>query len=298
MIRAWLRGGLSAAALLATGTAVTQEVPKKDDKEIVVTGVRDPEREINDFVQAFTPGSTLSQLSRFEWAVCPMTTGVSPAQKLVVVDRFRKVAKAAGVRIAGDGCAPNVLVIVTPDKRGLLEALFLKHPDYFTDLSKAERRALVESTEPGIAWHLKGPPQSADGMELQYDSGTGYYVNHTTRSLSRLSFASRPQFAAAIVMVENRALDGLTVNQLADYAAMRTLIRVDPTKLKNSAAPTILKILEAPMGSEIPLGLTKWDLGVLRGFYASDPNVTAASQRSEMRRRLKKELDPTGEEKK
>ncbi|MES2054560.1 MAG: hypothetical protein V4564_01355, partial [Pseudomonadota bacterium] len=293
-----LRGGLSAAALLASGTAVAQEVPQKDDKEIVVTGVRDPEREIKDFVQAFTPGSTLGQLSRFEWAVCPMATGVGPAQKLAVADRLRNVAKAAGVRIAGDGCAPNVLVIVTPDKRGLLEALFLKHPEYFVDLSKAERRALVESAEPAVAWHLKGPPRSADGKDLQYDSGPGYYVNRTTRPPSRLSFASRPQFAAAIVVVENRALDGLTTIQLADYAAMRTLIRVDSTKLAGSTAPTILKVLEAPMGSEIPLGLTKWDLGVLRGFYASNPNVTAASQRSEMRKRLKKELDPAAEEKK
>lgn len=282
------------AALLAAlpAAAAAQEAPARPDAQIVVTGTRTTDDEIADFVGAFTvapPGSR--QLSRFEWAVCPMASGLTPAQKQTVADRIRGVARAAGIRVDKPGCQVNVLVIVTPNKKALIEALERLHPDYFGEMGRAERRALAESPGPVAVWHLEGPPLNAEGRELHHDFGTGYYVNRTMQPASRLGFASRPQFAAAIAVIESSALEGLTATQLADYAAMRTLIRTEPALLDGSAAPTILKVLDAPMGSEVPLTLTHWDLGVLRALYASDPNLSAASQRSDMRKRVKRDVE-------
>jgi hypothetical protein len=124
---------------------------------------------------------------------------------------------------------------------------------------------------------------------MEMSTRDGVAVNRTFRLGSRLSAGGRPQFAAAAVVVETKALDGLTTVQLADYAAMRAFTRVDPSKLPASA-PTILSILEAPMDSEVPITLTPWDLAFLRAFYASPPNLTTAAQRGEVRRGVEREL--------
>jgi hypothetical protein len=286
-----MRIAFALLALLSPTAALAQEAqPPKQDAPIVVTGTRTTDAEVADFVDAFTVAPPLGQLARFEFAVCPLATGFAPEQKLAVADRLRAVAKAAGVPVAKPGCKPNILVIVTPDKKALIELLQRRYPDFLGDLTRSETRALAESADPAVAWHIKGAPVDRDGKEMAYDADGGFYVNRTMRPGGRIAFATHPRFASAIVVIESGSLEGLTTTQIADYAAMRTLIQTDPARLGKSSAPTILKVLRAPMGSEVPLTLTEWDLGVLRGFYAADPNLTAAAQRSAMRKGLKKDV--------
>lgn len=291
MFRKLATASLAAALAFPVAAAAQNAPPPADSQTIVVTGTRTTESEIADFVDAFTVAPVGGQLSRFEWAVCPLAVGLLPEQKRAVAERIRAVARAAGIRVAGSKCVPNVLVIVTPDRKALLAALDRLHPEYFEGLSGDERRALRDSPDRAVAWHLRGEEINADGAEIRHDGQLDINMNQTSRPATRIGFAARPQFAAAIMVVENRALDGITTTQLADYAAMRTLIRTDPRRLGKSAAPTILKALDAPMGTPVPVTLTRWDLGVLRALYASNPIVSARSQRSEMRGRLRKELD-------
>ena len=281
---------LLAAALLAPMAAAAQEAAPSDG-QIVVTGQRTSEAEIATFVDSVMPAPPGSQLGRFHWAVCPRAAGVAPAQAALVADRIRKVARAAGLEVGGADCTPNLLVIVTPNKAAFLEALRKRRPEYFDGLTRAERAALLDPGSPVAAWHVKGPTLNADGHEIAVDPGAGVQVNRTTRNATRIGFLTYPQFAAAILVIEDRALTGLTTTQLADYAAMRTLISSKPERLGSSRAPTILRIIDAPMGSEVPLTLTEWDLGILKAFYASRPTVSAAAQRSDVQRQLGNELE-------
>lgn len=289
-----LRPLLIAAALLAPVAAAAQDAPG-DNAPIVVTGERTDPDEIRSFVDALEPPTGGVQLARFHWAICPRAGGMLPEQAAMVEKRIRTIAKAADIPVAGAKCTPNLLVIVTPDKGVFLDALYKRRPEYFGDLDGRQRRALWDPANPVAAWHVKGEPLNADGQPLVWDSDAGYYVNRTTRPQSRIGFSARPHFAAAIVVIESDALDGLTTIQLADYASMRTLIASDPERLGNSRAPTILRVIDAPMGAEIPITMTSWDLGILKGFYASNPNVSAASQKSETRRRLTNNLEGRGE---
>lgn len=279
------------AAVLAL-PAVAQAQEDEDGGQIVVTGQRTAKEDVASFVDALVPvppGKV--QLSRFEWAICPRATGMLPEQAAAVEKRIRTVSRAAGIDVAGVKCTPNLLVVVTPDKLGFIAALEKRRPEYFGGMTKQQRKAITDPGNPVAAWHVDGVPVTAEGAEIPYDRGAGYYVNRTTRAPSRIGFAARPQFAAAIVVIDERALDGLTTTQLADYAAMRTLIASDPARLGGSKAPTILRVIDAPMGSEVPITLTGWDLGILKSFYSSNPTVSAAAQRSDVRRRLGNELD-------
>ena len=286
------------AALLAAAPAVAQEPPRQGEGSEIVVTATDVEVQIRDFVDALTQAPPRGQLSRFERRVCPAAIGIPAGQKQAVVSRIRRVAEAAGLKVGGPRCVPNVLLMVTSDKRAFLEALRRKHDYYFGDLTPSQVRRLVREPGPATAWQLQGPPRDSDGVEQSQGGeanlpGAEYYVNRSTRLASRVTPAARPHFQAAAVVVEARALEGLTTIQLADYAAMRAFARTDPARLPAGAPATILKVLEAPMGSEVPVTLTDWDLGFLRALYSSSDNLYAAAQRTEMRRRMAEELEGT-----
>ena len=277
------------AALLPLGvSAAAQQAqqPEPPEQEIVVTG--DVESRVRDFVGALAPVTPGSQFGRFEAEVCPSAIGMSATQKAAIEKRLRVVAKGAGIPVGKAGCSPNAIVIVAKEKGAFLQQLMRARPEYFGALTPPELRRLSRSPGPTAAWQLqykvdaRGVPIPTDSLEA--------HVNKTTHNPSRITAAGRPVFEAAALIVEQGALDGLSTTQLADYAAMRLLAKTDPQRLAGSAAPTILKVIDAPMGSEIPLTLTEWDLSFLRGLYASPDNVQAAAQRSSISGQIAKDL--------
>jgi hypothetical protein len=278
--------------------AAAQEAPGGADQEIVVTGEA-LEKRIRDFVGALTQAPPRGQLSRFEWEACPIAIGLAEPQKAAVVRRMRQVADAAKIPLGGTGCRPNVLVAVARDKKAFIEALSRTVPRVFTDMSRSERRRILAEPH-ASAWQGEGPPLDADGRALEQvrlvDSKTGavtadpVYMNRTIRPGTRITAPSRVHFSLAVVVVESGALDGLTTTQLADYAAMRAFAKTDPAKLPPSPPPTILTVLDVPMGGSVPITLTEWDLGFLRGLYESQANLYGASQRSEIRKHLESSL--------
>lgn len=274
---------LLAASSFAT-SAIAQPAPTaappSADEPIVVTGEKNEQKAVSDFVHALTPTLWQGQISRFEHSVCPGVVGLAPHQRDAVEQRMRLIAKAAGVVVDGAKCSPNVVLIVTSNKKLFMEELRRHHGEYFGDMTRERIHALEVEPGPAAAWQLRGPPINAAGQDVRWDATMGAYVNNTIESSSRLNDAVRPQFDAAVVVVERRALTGLTVTQLADYAAIRALTGADPAKLANSGAPSILHVLEVPEGGETPITMTKWDLAFLKGFYDVRRNLHTSAQRS------------------
>lgn len=56
--------------------------------------------------------------------VCPRVTGLSREQGEFVLVRISEIARAAGARLAGEECHPNLLVFVTAKPKPLLRAMF------------------------------------------------------------------------------------------------------------------------------------------------------------------------------
>lgn len=275
---------ICAAACAAAMPALAQDTPGND---VTVTGTLDREQEVRDFVRALTPGPANGQLARFEDAICPGVFGLSGAPKEAVVARMRRVSEAAGLRLGGADCRPNVLLMVTRDKRALIQALVRSHPHFFDEEANSPRRILEE---PGTAaaWHATAE-LNADGRALPVQGG--FRVNQTTRNPGRIAEATRPAFFAAAVVVEQRALAGLSINQLADYALMRALARTDPHRLPQGSQRSILSVLDASPDAEVPTTLTRWDMGFLRGLYASQANLRTSQQRGQIQRQVGSDLD-------
>jgi hypothetical protein len=189
-------------------------------------------------------------------------------------------------------CRANVVVMVTLDKRRLIEQLARRFPAYLGELSSRQVASLAQSAEPTALWHLDGLVD-ADGRELD-GTGGNVVVQRTTHRGSRITDQAHREFTGSVLIVEARALTGLSTIQLADYAAMRTFTGADPARLPNRGLPTILTMIEAPMDSAVPLTLTSWDLAFLQSFYASDVNIHAPGQRGEIQAGMRRALGQEG----
>ena len=283
----------SFAFVLGCGAAAQPEPRPSEQAPIIVRGQRDRDTEIRELIDSLPHVSADGHLSRFEHKACPAVLGVTPAQRLAMEQRMHAVAAAAGVPIGNDHCRPNIVVFVTSDKRQLIEQLARRFPYYLGELSDRRIAELARSPEPAALWHLNGLVD-AEGRELR-GHGLNVPVLRTTRAASRITDETHQEFVGSVLVVEMRAVLGLTPTQLADYAAMRTFTGADPARLPARDPATILTVLDAPVGSEVPITLTHWDLAFLRSFYASDVNVHAPEQRGEIRAGMGRELARTGD---
>jgi len=302
------RLSLLTAALIGfgAGSAVAQDMPSSDQAPITVEGRRNRDENIRALVNSLPPAPVNGHVRRFEQAICPRVAGLPAAQRDAVIRRMRAIGGAAGVAIGSGNCRPNVLVLVTSDRRRLIEQLDLAFPNLFGGLSNREMTRLAASSEPAALWYLttlvdadgreRGSGARGDPAEAEDPHRPVKEVfQRTTQPQSRIADLAHPDFYTTILVIEARALAGLSTTQLADYAAVRTLTGADPSRLGDAHVSTILNVLDAPMGSEIPVTLTNWDLAFLRSLYASDASRYAPGQRREIRAAMSRQLAPTAE---
>jgi hypothetical protein len=286
-----IRGCAFGAALALAAPAFAQaKAEAEETPEIVVEGVRDRDQQITDFIGALTKAPVGGQISRFEQKACPAALGLAAAQNKVVADRMRTVAKAAGIPLGDEKCAPNVFVVVAQDKEAVLKDLRSKYADPLGDRGKIYNKA-----SPATTWFIEGRLDSngvAAGVKQDTgDGASGYYTVEVPEGSSRLRAVSRPHFLAAVMVVEPAAIAGLTTTQLADHAAMRLFARTDPDRVAKTSAPTILTVLDAPEGSDVPITMTQWDFSFLKALYGSSEGTYASRQRGEMQKIVKKDLE-------
>jgi hypothetical protein len=228
---------------------------------------------------AAAPASTGDVPTRFTIPACPAVFGLAPQQAAFVVQRMRQVAATAGVPLANPPCDPNAIVIVTSNKQALLRGLEQRHADYFpVEWSKSRVHAVEQDPDPAIAWRFEGL-LTPDGLRIAettdpslldpVDPGALFRATApTTLPASRLRPAERHDVMTSILVVQANALRGLTTTQFADYAALRTFAGMDPRQVALPPSDTIIKVLDAPMGTSVPESITAADLNYLRGYYS------------------------------
>jgi hypothetical protein len=273
--------------------AATLQAPAPSEQDIIIRGVRPSEHQLRDFVRALTDVPSFAQIGRFHSRVCPVAIGLAEVQNARIVERMRQVATAAKIPLAPTKCTPNSFLIVAPDKTAAIRELNRRFPIYFSAMSDREIRKLADAPEPAAAWQVMGL-LTADGLEAAKSVGSDSYTVRAANTPSRIKAASKPTFKASVLVIDIKSAAGLTVTQLADYAAMRTFANLDPTRLAKVGVPSILAVLGAPDDKPLPVTLTYWDLGFLKSLYATDNSYLASYQRGDMERIVKKETAQAG----
>jgi hypothetical protein len=189
--------------------------------------------------------------------VCPLVTGLPREQGVFVFWRLSEIARAAGARVGGEECHPNLFIFVTDHPKELLRTM--KSRRFLVIFGTATPSHVDQFiNEPGAVkvWH----------NTLQGSIGTGP-VN---------------------VVVDRTRLHGVSERQLADYLGMVILAEFK-SRAHLGDAQTILKLFDGPPQAA-PEGLSAWDQEFLKILY--HPQWSLANPRANIARRMVGELLP------
>lgn len=207
-------------------------------------------------------------LARIEGRLCPGVSGIRTDAALQIVDRIREDAQRIGIELADpDSCEPNMLVFFVDDTGQTLDTLMEKRPSLFGTFSAAERRKLKSDTGSARAWS-QVVTRSRDGMKID-DPDNLVQVPRTSMwgAHSKIYVPVRREILTSVVLFDNQDILGKTINQLADYAAMRSFAN-DFTAYKQDRG-SILTLFDGSGPSE----LTETDMVFLKTLYSGIPNM-------------------------
>jgi hypothetical protein len=212
-------------------------------------------------------------LARFQDAVCPGIIGVQRDSAEAMVGLIRQNAADLGLRLGDpDTCEPNLLVAVLDDPGAYLGDLRKRRPYLFEGMAKGELQALFATPGPAHTW-TRVLTYSRDGLPVyQTDSLTDPPWTTMMAAHSLIYVPTRRDIITSMVLIDKKAVQGMSVAQVADYATMRGLSGHQGERLE-APGNTILGLFGA---SARPAGLTRSDKIFLQTLYSTMPNDPAA----------------------
>jgi len=280
----------SASAQITTDDLVKMRAGTPDD-EIVVTGKALPEpEEVKKQAKSITKMDDFftAPLAQLQEKVCPGVMGLPADIAGIIVDRIRWNAERVGLKPAKEGkCQPNILIAFVLNGQTEVKALANSRPWVFRDVPDPDVKEMLADAGPVHAWSST-QTKTRDGMPVaKSESMFDPPVVQTTISDSRIFFATRLDIAQSVVVIDIKAINGMSVVQLADYATMRAFARTRPVGADSSAS-TILALFDK--SAPAPRELTTFDLGYLSAIYASQGNLPASAKIGAIPKEIKKQL--------
>ncbi|MES2095759.1 MAG: hypothetical protein V4459_03295 [Pseudomonadota bacterium] len=282
---------LAGALALAPVAAQAQTAP--DQTDIIVTGRPEADRKAAEkFVWAISVRSD-NQLARFHQPVCPVVIGMPKPYSTTIEDRIRATAVAAGVAVAKKArCSPNLIVVIAESGSALVADIRKNRPGWLEGVASADIDALI-APGPTRAWSvtsLRNEDGRGLGVPPPGSGATGDPLGDKpmlrVMTASIIKQPTRQDMEASFVVIDQAATLGLTLRQIADYAAMRGLARTRPPGEKSDIG-TILAVFD-PSAANRPREMTSADTAYLAALYKSPGTEAAVNERARIARRISK----------
>src|SRR5690606_35242162 len=136
-----------------------------------------------------------------------------------MVGRIRANLEAFGRRLApASDCKPNLVVAFVQSGQDFVDALERENGWLFAEMSRAAREAVLAETGPARVL-LRVRARSRDGMPIaRRENLTDLPQTEMWMAHSKIYTATRNDIFSALVLFDRDAVDGRTIEQLADYA--------------------------------------------------------------------------------
>ena len=282
-----LAGTLASSAALSSQPRPPVSAP---EEPIVVTGERLTREQARERAVAFVRGTGVAAgdrpVARWVDPVCMNVIGVSPDHARIVRARIERIARAAGVPIAGGNCQNNFAVIFATDANSVVRDVERRAPRRLSEVTGDDRARLLDSAMP-IRWWYSTQPRSRHGVRQSTNSPAWTAGMPTTDGAGTNSAPSGGgsvlpdnvpnlyQYNSSIISTQAvRALVSasvvIDVNQMrmpleavAAYVAMVGFAEIRQNDFTSTAS--ILGMFEdEPSAAR---ALTDWDLAFLRVLY-------------------------------
>lgn len=257
---------LSILALsIAPAPAAAQDTTKQERDEIIVQAERDRAKAARELAKDVTRSLKIrTPLERFRDPICPYVIGAEPQAAYAIESRIKANAEQAGLTVGGKDCRKNMLIAFVADARQELKTLLTQKRRSFGNLTRFERKRLERESGPTRAWHVVIPGDADGNSLLTAEDGTPVSVsNHA----SRISTRYTRLIESSVVLIELSAANGMTLEQIADFATMRGLMPVVEIGGEAHSTNTILSLFDG----EFPVpGLTSFDRAYLKAYNSDN----------------------------
>jgi hypothetical protein len=270
-----------------------------ESQEVVVTGTAETRQAIAHYVDGVT-AEYQGQLATLRQPICPEAIGLPEAYNRVIEARLRQVGAQIGLQGAVGDCDINLIVMVADSSGTLLERLRKVRPQVFLGVEWSELSEILRSNAPVRTWQSI-EPRGADGSALDNVSfidlgngpryvGNSFVLRGPSSISSRITSPVRQDLVSSFIVFDIDAIDGLTLTQVADYAAMRLFARTrTPAHFPGAS---ILKMFNRASGETAVSELTRWDIAYLRALYGTSNSRAANLQKAAIRGALERALEP------
>ena len=265
---------------------------------VTVDGLRQKDADVErHFSQSVLEPSGVDdrQYALWKQKLCVHVSGLDPAMSALVEQRITQVAARAGAPFdTSNLCHPNALIYFTSHPQALLDAIAKKQPEriYSHNLNRAT------ITQPAQSWYMT-LGRNQDG-EVGIDAECGYrglpdppFCGSPGPSLdTRLQTGLSPELGSATVLVDIKAVEGISLGTLADYLAMKVLIPLPPNDLCKPA-PSIVNLMVKDCDGRTD-SLSDLDIALLYGLYHSADDRLDQLQRQRLVENMRKALENPG----
>ena len=302
---AWELAVLTALSLIAGGAKADSPLLKQAEQApltkpaLPLVTVRAQREALDRRVQAFVSSSIREpfegSLARWNGPICPVVVGLSQGEDQLVRAGLAEIAMAAGAQVADQPCQANFAVIMVAEPAAVLKAWYKRDWHLFGDATESRINEWVKTPRAARVWYniknesASGVPYAivptgllgplAPGMSIPFDNSA---------EASHIVFNSVRAFSSVIVVIDSDRAKGISLDKLADYAAMVGLVEIQ-LDADFGEAPTILRLFSASEWAN-PTGLSHWDSAVLKALYTT--SQATKLQRSEIAQRMLRELTP------
>lgn len=254
--------------------------PQENDA-IVVVGKKLPPKVVHRYIRQVS--TTIDgQLTRFNGPVCPRVVGFAEEVNQIVAQRIRRIARDAGAEAASEPCRANLTVIVAKDGNALVKQIRRASPAAFagvnaSDLHRAFRDGPVHMWNSVMLVNEDNRPQRAGTL--------------TVKSASILYQPTKQVITGSMIVLDDDALIGKSLVQIADYVAMRALSGAKPPE-EGIEADTIMTLFDPKVAS--PLSVTEVDRSYLKALYKANPMANATTAMGRISRQIARDAEERG----
>lgn len=287
---------LHAPAAFAQARADQPALDPAGDR-IVVRG-----RELEEIARAFVEGAAdqLSSnygLARWDGSVCVAVENLQVGAAQYIVDRVSEVALDLGLAPGEPGCDPNISIVFTTDGQAMAAYLVEEERRLFRPYGGegGVQQGLAAMHEFGVSeapvrwWQISMPMTRDNQIAIRLPGQDPPVVGGCNSGIIR---CIHDELWSSFIIVDAAKLDEVNAKQLADYLAMVALAQIDP-KAEIASFDSILNLFE----EEAPAyGLTRWDLGYLRGLYAFNQELNPRVHRGALADAIAEEIARGDEE--
>ncbi len=267
-----------------------------EDSTITVTGQKKEKSEIRREARSFAGtliAPVVGQYSHRHTPLCPQVLGIHPSYHGLIYAKIRDVAKRIGAPVAGNICRTNMFILFSDNSKESITKLRREMPTLFSELPFHERANFFKQSIPARWWY-RSELRDPDGKLLPAVLGTASNrppVVESSYSAQSLIYSTiQVNLMSSVVMIDLNLATGYSLESIAAYAAMVSLVQVKNGKTFESV-PSILNIFsQGKQASDAPSDLTRWDYAFAQSLYEITPRNSGAAQQSQLAQKIAAKL--------